>query len=527
MNKYDIALASAAFLIALMSSLLLSGAQVGFTPDGAYALNIAQNLADGEGQVSKRISIDTIPAAARPVITKPPLFPLVVAAVITIGVPPKIAGQVITLLSFALSIATLYLLARLYIPRLPALIVSALHAIQMSGLGWSVLIHEQWLFILMMYISLLILVKLREQPEDTSKWAWVLLGISVAAAILSSYQGLPLVITVSAIVIIDTVRQKCSWKQMCLYAGGMAALGLVPLVRFLNYFAQGTRPGFITGSDPTWYSIGVGLIHTLQIDYFGQLFFWLGDRSSTDVFILATSLGLLLFVMLLASEKRNIMPVSAFIICYLAILVIRFSINGVPYLEKRFVLSIEGLLILVIAVALIHGINSSKRYFRIVAITASSLLIMLFVSGQFQRYIKFSEKIAASGGSLEYCPAPTTIDWVKKNINPGSVIMSPQCGYQILAETNDYYWLPIPPSDEYITSTKYQERWDEEDILRISKATGTGWIVILSGKKIDPKFENPGYGPFVSKLMEGFDSNDKIRKIVTLPDGIVYRVFYN
>ena len=95
----------------------------------------------------------------------------------------------------------------------------------------------------------------------------------------------------------------------------------------------------------------------------------------------------------------------------------------------------------------------------------------------------------------------------------------------MLAETNDYFWLPIPPADEYITSKEYHERWDESDILRISQTVGAGWIVILLGEQGDPKSESPGYGEFVTNLMDGAGGTEHIRQMSQFEDGVVYRIY--
>lgn len=111
-----------------------------------------------------------------------------------------------------------------------------------------------------------------------------------------------------------------------------------------------------------------------------------------------------------------------------------------------------------------------------------------------------------------------------------SVVISTQCGYQMFAEANEYYWLRIPPADQYSTSPEYLERWTEDDLLRVSRVTESDWVVIfrgtggLLGTDGDRLIEKPGYGPFITSLINDSYHNDSLEKIKSFRDGVVYRI---
>lgn len=101
--------------------------------------------------------------------------------------------------------------------------------------------------------------------------------------------------------------------------------------------------------------------------------------------------------------------------------------------------------------------------------------------------------------------------------------MGTQCCFQLLAETNDYYWLPIPPADEYSASPRFHERWDEAAFINAMHATGARWIAILLGESGDPLADKPGYGPLVTRLLDCQGTNI-IKQAARFSDGIVYSI---
>ena len=131
------------------------------------------------------------------------------------------------------------------------------------------------------------------------------------------------------------------------------------------------------------------------------------------------------------------------------------------------------------------------------------------------------------GVSGDYCHAPKTIKWVKDNLPDFSTIISSQCGFQLIAEVNKMYWLPIPPADEYPSSSTYNQRWTENDFLHVNNLTGAKWIVLLRGDKGDPLQQTPGYGLFIEEMFRGKINSDVIKLVSDLGDGVVYSIERN
>ena len=323
--------------------------------------------------------------------------------------------------------------------------------------------------------------------------------------------------------LVDAIKDREHMQNFLLYLAGLAATAFFPLLRFVFLWVQGVGPAFYKGIESTWFTIAAGLISTFQRDFAGRLLVWLYDQSITDQVILGVSFVILGALLLAAAKRRTLMPISVYVGCYLLTLIIQLAINGLPFFEPRYAFPIEGLLFLIVTAVLWQGIQHGKQKVRVLLVTLSMVALVIFFSGQFHRFQNFRAFPNGIESSREICPSPKTITWIQENIPPGSVIMGTQCCFQLLAETNDYYWLPIPPADEYSASPRFHERWDEAAFINAMHATGARWIAILLGESGDPLADKPGYGPFVTRLLDGQGTNI-IKQAARFSDGIVYSI---
>ena len=230
--KSDIWLALLVALFALAASKFVADGRPQLGPDGANALHSAQNLAHGDGLSSKIIGAQST-LQPQAVITKPPLYPYTIAALIKLGVAPKTAGWIAAQMSFTLAAGLLYLLARRVLPRGPALLVGALFCTQMSGLRWSINVHEEWLFIALTFFALLVFSVLRARGATSPRWGWVLLGVIAAAAVLTSYPGVAVVVTIGLLLLGAVSRKQLPVQTLLLYLFGVVVAGLPSLLRFI------------------------------------------------------------------------------------------------------------------------------------------------------------------------------------------------------------------------------------------------------------------------------------------------------
>ena len=521
--KSDIWLALLVALFAFAASVFVADGRPQLGPDGANALHSAQNLAHGEGLSSKIIGAQST-LQPQAVITKPPLYPYTIAALIKLGVAPKAAGWIIAQLSFAFAAGLLYLLARRVLPWGPALLAGALFSMQMSGLRWSMNVHEEWLFIALTFFSLLVFSVLRERGATGLRWGWVLLGVISAAAVLTSYPGVALVMTIGLLLLAAVARKQLPAQALLLYLFGVAVAGLPPLLRFVSLWAGGLRPSFDEGAQPTWFPIAAGLTSTFQVDFAGRLLFWLYDPTTLAMFAIVGAFVLVAALLFAASRHRNLRPVALYIAIYLLVVVVQLAASGKAAFEPRYALPVEGLLLLLGVALAWRWSQHERRFLRMTSIILSMLAVAVFVSGQVHKFREFDVFPTGVKSSREYCPAPQTIAWIKQHIPAGAAVMGTQCTYQLIAESSDYYWLPIPPADEYASSPRYHERWQEADLLRISRSSNAKWIVLLSGDKGDPYADKPGYGEFVGQLLGGSAGTARIKLAARFSDGMVYRI---
>ncbi|MEW5943816.1 MAG: glycosyltransferase family 39 protein [Pseudomonadota bacterium] len=523
LSKADFMMAAVFFLLALGASYFAADGRPLLGPDSAFAVHVGQNLASGEGLVHRVAGDSSIPKP-QPMVTKPPLFATLIAALTGMGVASKTAGWAIVYASFAFAAAMLYLIARLALPVAIAALVVVLFTASAPGLLWSITLHEEWLFIALSFASLLILSVLRERAQHSHNGWWALLGVVTGAALLASYQGFPLVLTVGAVLLFDGARNSRSWRHLGFYVLGLTAIGIYPLVRFANLWAAGVKPSFDLGGEPTWLAISAGLIHVLQNDFLGRLVVWLGSASPGHIAVLVASyvsLGLLLAA---AARHKALVPASLYVAVYVLLLIFQLAGGGRGFLEPRVVVPVEALLLLVVTAVLWRLAENDRRLLRAGALAAGLLGVALYANAQYHGFRKIAGDGSAARASREYCPSPQTLAWVKGNIPPGAVILSTQCGYQLLADASEYYWVAIPPADEYASSPRFHERWGEADFLRVSVATGAKWAVILLGERGDPLRQKPGYGAFVDRLLAGEAGTQRVRRVVKFSDGAVYSI---
>lgn len=523
LTKFDLLLAVALFCIALGTSVFVADGRYALGHDGARELHTAQNLVNGEGLVDKVIRETSGAPTPHQLVTKPPLYHLSIALLMKMGLPPKLAGWSISQGSFAISAPLLYCLARIALPVFPAFLVGFLFCFQMSGLIWSIYIKEDMLFLSFTYASLLTMGLLRGKVEGFKRWLWVLLGVMTACAVLTRYLGIALAATIAIVLLVDAIKDREHMQNFLLYLAGLAATAFFPLLRFVFLWVQGVGPAFYKGIESTWFTIAAGLISTFQRDFAGRLLVWLYNQSLIDQVILIGSFVILGALLLAAAKRRTLMPISVYIGCYLLFLITKLASNGLPSFEPRYAMPVEGLLILLVTAVVWQGIQMGNKQVRVFLITVSMAALVIFFSGQFHRFGNFRAFPNGPESSREICPSPKTIAWIQENIPPGSVIMGTQCCFQLFAETNAYYWLPIPPADEYSASPRFLERWDEAAFINAMNKTGARWIAILLGKSGDPLADKPGYGPFVTRLLEGQGTNI-IKQAARFSDGIVYSI---
>lgn len=528
LDRADIFIALACAILALGLAWTIAEGQPALSnPDGAAAIHVARNLVDGDGLIIRRIA-EAEPAEGKPLITKPPLFPVLIASLAKCGLDAREAAGTLVLLGFSLATGLLYLLARRALPRNMALLAAFLFAIQSGELRWGITIHEEIILVLFILATLLVLATLMERMGRnpiSPGVGWLSLGILAGAAQLTSYQAFPLVVTVAGFVLWCGITKLRSVRPVSYFIAGLTIIGLYPFARFVNLYLHGVKPSFYGMQEPTWLLVSSSLMHAFQTTLMGRLIIWLDQPDAIHAILLAGAYILLAVILIGAGKAyRALWPIALFTVIQVATLLITQAKAGTVDFEPRFLAPVQGLILLLV-VAFIHRFLSCQvAWVKSSVMTVGLLFVLVYVQGQYGMLNKLAENRRFWGASGDYCHAPQTLFWIRQNIPPGSTVLSAQCGYQLLADANQLYWIAIPPADEYTSSDKYHERWGENDFERISRMSGAKWIVLLRGDKGDPLQTKQGYGPYVEQLFNGAIDNDVMRRIADFGDGIVYSI---
>lgn len=508
----DIRIALIVFSLCLVWLVLLSGGKPGYDPDGANALHVAQNIVKGRGIVVNTVSIDDPIPRPRPTITKPPLLPAVIAMLVTLGLPVTLAGLMVSLIACATAAALLYLLARQALPRLPALLVPALFAFQVTTARWGISVHEEALFVALNLAVLWRITELLQRAHPTHWVQYTILGGMVALAMLASYQGLPLLLVVSAYVA-WLARRVRRWSPLLAFGAGLAVIAAWPFIRFTRLWLAGIRPGLDVAGDTVFYKMLAGFISAFQNDILGRQFIWLYNGSLSDIVVVSgfyLALGaLFVFVFLRSTSLR---PLVFYVALYLVILLVQLGGQGKDIYEPRYSMPVYGLLFIFALYAFYKALQHWKKL-QPIGLGLGTLAVAFFVYGQANRI----PDLLSWHGPL--CPAPMTIQWVESHIPEDAVIAAGQCGYELKAASASQYWLPIPPAQD----ARNDHRWTETDFVTACTNVGARWIVLLTGGKGDPFRDKPGYGPFMDQLFAGQQSDHTVLA-ATLKDGLVYRI---
>lgn len=516
------------FLLALLASTAVAGGRWGLGVDGAILLSVAQNIADGVAIAPSIVyageAFATDPPQLTPELSKPPLFAALVALLLKLGLEPKTAGWVLTQGSFAAAAVLFLRLAMHSLPLGAALAVTCLFVFQMSALIWSVYIKEDILFVAFSLAALLVLAKLRDRTAEAPGWQWLGLGALCAAAVLTRYLGVALIGAVLLVLALDALRDRRGLRPVYWYFAGLTAIGFLPFIRFVLLWSAGGRPAFFVAPDTTYYLTLAGILQSFQRDYVGVLFAWLLDGSKLDYAVVAAAVAAISGLLGWAFRVPDLRPLSLFVGLYLVTLIVQIGKLGLPYYEPRYSLPVEGLLLLIASVLIARLLPRLSRPGSVSLLLASAVAVVIYGAGQARRFMEFRQFPDGVANSREYCTAPETFEWLRANVPAKSTVMATDRFYQVIAETNAYYWLPIPPATLYaVDSGYYNERWNEPDILRIGQESRATWLVLLTCHDGDPLAVDPGYGPFVSRLFEGHGTA-AVKLRARFGDGLVYEI---
>ena len=202
--------------------------------DSPTYISVARNLLEGEGFRDLYGTIYT---------TSPPLFPLVIAALGTVGIDVIAAATYVNAVAFGLTVlaVTMWLQSRIESRLLVfcggcACVLSVL----MAELAAAVMTDT--LFILFVVLSLVALDRFLE----TCKWSTLMLA-AIWAALACSTRYIGVAVLVAAWLILLTLRET-SFRQRSRYFAAYSIIGIAPVGLWIlrNYLAVGSAAGAIS-----------------------------------------------------------------------------------------------------------------------------------------------------------------------------------------------------------------------------------------------------------------------------------------
>lgn len=513
-TRRDSLLALAVFFLALAWVVVFSGGSPAYEPDSTSALHIAQNIAAGEGIVQKVAHLDGSPLEPSPTITKPPLFHVGVAGLISLGISAKNAGYIVSMTGFVAAVTLLFLLARQVLPPLPALVAPLLFALQVTSLRWGITVHEETLFIALAYATIWRLTALTGRFGEAGWGEHALVGVLAGLAMLASYQGLPVLIVATLFMAVLAWQLRRALPLLA-YTGGLAVVGAWPFLRFVWLWLQGVRPGFDISGGSAYYKLLAGIASAFQNDFAGRQLVWLYDGSMSDMAIVCAFFLLLALLLVHAWRQPRLRPLATFVAVYVAMLVLQLGRMGFEFYTSRYSMPFNGPVLLFLVFAL-YELQRRWPSLHLPAAGGGLLAVAVLAYGQINRYPDLLK------GHDELCPAPATMEWVRSHIPAGAAIASGQCGYQLLADSSAHFWVPIPPARD----VHNPKRWTEDDLARVCEKSPAPWIVLFEwqdGRQIDPFRKEPGYGTYISALFDD-QASARTELMARLDDGLVYRI---
>jgi hypothetical protein len=275
---------------------------IGVTPDAVIYFDAARHLAAGDGYVAQQGCI----APPRPLTHFPPLYPLTLAVPVRLGLDALAAARVTSVLLLALNVFLVALIARHVVPRSPlapiaaALIFASSHVI----LDIHTLALSEPLFL---FWSMIGLYSLQLHRERGGTMLLAAASVALAAALLTRYVGISLVITAALLLLCD--RRSTLFRRL-----GDIAVCCGPPVAALSALLLRNR--YLTGesTDTTlrWHGLGREHAEALVMSIGSWLvpgsdrFEWLPGQDVVIAALVLAALAALLWWRKVGSEDAEV-----------------------------------------------------------------------------------------------------------------------------------------------------------------------------------------------------------------------------
>lgn len=467
----------------------------GLSPDSLYYIDIAENIAQGNGFVWHTASFYSDNLRLTPLSEKMPLYPFFISLLIKLGLNSTLSARLVPIIFLTLIPVPMYYLAKEIYGRTIAhastiYLIFLWAFIYVGSYAWT-----ETTFIFFVLMSILFLYKLlipTNEPIIASyKIIGFISGIFIGLAYLTRVVGV-LLIPVAFCIIFFLMRPiKCKIKHkmglfLLLLAGFLSVTGLW-LVRI--YFIFGNP--FYSGGHSSLYQIPTFQIFLSWARFYDQRLFPL-------VLFLPYSLKYLLD----ENERRTFLLLASF-----PVIMILF-LSGWTAVYIRHLIPTFPLLVIIGMKSFFDIVGWMKKRFKVVDMFSKALIVglmILFILPQVMSDVNYYIEISQQGKDTLYDSA----DWIKANTNQNDVILS---NGDLLYYYTKRYTVGTAGSPYPIMN--YSSFADAITRLNIS------YVVLLKLSNINKESS----GDVVYNLSQGRNVPPNLDIVYNKTDAIIYRV---
>jgi len=440
-RNYYLSFCFACFIVALIMGYLFTQSGPGVVTDSTTYIDVAENLYSGNG--FHMINSDT------PYTQGAPLYPLLIAALMHLGLDAEQSGRLVSILCFGLLMFPLFLLGKTILNAVTGYVV-CLICLAFTPILWATShVLTEMPFILLSALAIFLLAKSMESRK-VKNWILYVSAICVALAILTRLVGVVLLpVAIIANILINRSRFTKMVLQLLLYG----SISLIPVIPWI--FRNAIIVSDLRGA--TWLIKNIGLLPTINksaviivgdfidfsdfqksYNYSGGLlsswlilnldsFWFIGPAIiAVCIILLAVYITFLptIRTILLGYLKKNYL-VLAYICLYLAAVIIIRSIWGTG-MSQRYILPVYPFLILALISFLFYTYKEIEKpslkpiMLSIITIFCVSLLAIQIVSSiAYYRDARYGQFY--NSPSWRYSQA---ITWAQSNIPDNTTLYS-------------------------------------------------------------------------------------------------------
>lgn len=483
----------ACFLIALALGLIVTQSGPGIGSDSYLYMRAGENLYHGNGFHVNRYYFSNFESTGGPAYTKYPLYPLLIAAFMRLGLDMEQAARVVPILCFALLAFPLFFLGKTINDALTGYVACVMCLVFTPLLWLASWAWTEMPYILFSVLTILFLVKFAESRQAKTK-ILCLSAFFAALAILTRYPGFAL-LPVGLIVIVlknrPRLRKESNFAlrqtvHQTLLFGSISCLPVIPWL-----YRNLTLTSDITGyGSAVWQETGRGLFwtidHTVKIiwgDFLAgpaqNLLSYLHVNAYVLSAITATCFILLAIYLRRCSSEKSVLleylkrnhVLFSYILLYLVPILILKSNYGYA-IDSRRITPVYPFIILVGLSFVFYAYQQmKKRWLKQALFSGITILCVLFIASQATSTFAFYQSAKdGQGWNGSVFRESQGIAWIASNVSDNATLYSNDMNVIMLKLRRPVHNVPLS-----VAPRIYPPPGTEEAIER--------WVGNLEGKE--------------------------------------------